>query len=196
MKYIQEVSRELNVEPHVLRRWEENGWLGLDPVMKDPGNNNSRLYTDQQLERISFINNHINQQKKKGIKRTVKQEMDKLLFEEFGGEVIELESREIELTQVLPSSMELMTEEIVSLHKRVGELESVIRQQLERPVPKDYTSEFEEMKQQLSASKEREAASELREKEMLVAIEDLKKTLNEGKKGFWGSLFSRKRENE
>lgn len=171
MKYIQEVSRQLGQKPYTLRRWEEYGWLGLDPVMKDPGNNNSRLYSDVQLERIYFIDHKIKEQKKKGIPRTDKQQMDKWLLDNFGGEVVEVESREIELTQVLPSSIESLIEAFANQNKKINDLEVMMRKQAERPVaelpiPNDYTKDFEEMKSLLGASHERDG-------ELLKVVEEI-----------------------
>ncbi|MFJ7680439.1 MerR family transcriptional regulator [Peribacillus sp. NPDC097198] len=190
MKYIQEISRELGLKPYVLRRWEEYGWLGPDPVMKDPGNNNSRLYSDTQLERIYYINHKINEQKEKGIQRTDKQQMDRWLLDNFGGEVVEIEKQEIEFTQVLPGSMDSLIEVVVNQNKKLLDLESMVREQSKRPNPKDYTNDFEEMKQQLAFSQERE-------EKLIGLIEKLQEKVEESeenrkkpeKKGFWSRLF-------
>ncbi|MFY0803610.1 hypothetical protein [Peribacillus frigoritolerans] len=52
------------------------------------------------------------------IKRTDREEVEKLLFEEFGGEVIEIEKNEIEMTTVLPNSMESLMELVANQNKK------------------------------------------------------------------------------
>ncbi|MDV7763974.1 MULTISPECIES: hypothetical protein [Peribacillus] len=49
--------------------------LGNDPVIKDPKKNHSRLYDHHQMERIQFLHAFLEEQKKKGIKRTDREEV-------------------------------------------------------------------------------------------------------------------------
>lgn len=84
---INKITKELEIKSFQLHKWEERGWLGTEPVLKDPDNNGQRIYSKQQVEHIEFINEIIKDQKKRGIHRTDPKEMEKLLLEKFGGEV-------------------------------------------------------------------------------------------------------------
>lgn len=93
-KPIAEVQKELEIENrHVLYDWEKRGWLGSEPVVKDPDNNSARLYTEEQIRRIELIKNKIDTYRENGIQRLQKvhfQEIEQDLLETFGGEVKEM----------------------------------------------------------------------------------------------------------
>lgn len=42
---ISRLAKELNLEAYQLREWEKRGWLG--EVVKDPQQNQQRVYTDE-----------------------------------------------------------------------------------------------------------------------------------------------------
>lgn len=155
MKSIQKIIEELGVAAHTLHRWEKDGWLGNDPVIKDPKNNNARLYDERQLERIYFLHHHISGKREKGIKKIRREDIESLLFEEFGGEVIEIEKNEIEMTTVLPSSMESLMELVANQNKKLAALEEMVRKQVSKELP-DYTEQIQEVKNELKLSQERE----------------------------------------
>src|SRR5699024_10290601 len=80
---ISRISKELNIGTHVLREWEKRNWLG--EVLKDPEQNNQRIYDEEQVERIKFIWSISQEQRKKGLKRTDIQEVEEKLLDKFGG---------------------------------------------------------------------------------------------------------------
>ena len=82
------VTKELSIKSHMLHKWEERGWLGFEPVLKDPDNNHQRVYSEEQLERIKYIQSVIDDQRERGIKRTDIDELEEKLLEQFGGEIV------------------------------------------------------------------------------------------------------------
>lgn len=185
MKYIQELTQELGIEAYVLHGWEKDGWLGDDPVIKDPNNNYSRLYSDYQLERIYFLHSLLKKQKEQGIKRTNKKQIESLLFENFGGEVVEIEKNEM---TVLPTSIESLIELITNQNRKLQDLEEMVRNQpkIELPEPVDYTDQFQEVKNELKFSQEREEKLISLIEELQDKVESLEeKTQNVGKKPKW-----------
>ncbi|MDV7763975.1 MULTISPECIES: hypothetical protein [Peribacillus] len=78
-----------------------------------------------------------------------------MLFEEFGGEVIEIEKNEIEMTTVLPNSMESLMELVANQNKKLAALEEIIRKQVSKELP-DYTEQIQEVKNELKLSQARE----------------------------------------
>src|SRR5699024_4991452 len=87
---ISRISKDLNIETHLLREWEKRDWLG--DVLKDPEQNNQRVYDDEQVERIEFIWSIIQEQRKNGLKRTDIQEVEEKLLDKFGGMVEPIEN--------------------------------------------------------------------------------------------------------
>ena len=70
---ISKITRELDIKSFQLHKWEERGWLGTEPVLKDPDNNGQRIYSEQQVERIEFIDEVIKDQENEGfIERILK----------------------------------------------------------------------------------------------------------------------------
>ena len=141
------VSKDLGLKTFTLHKWEERGWLGTEPVLKDPNNNNQRVYSEEQMERIRFIKKAIEEQRKKGIKRTDFGEMEKLLLEEFGGEVTTIEEGTLE---ILPATVEAFQQLLINQNKEMAQLRDMVAQmQLrELPTPVDHTSEIEAIKKQ------------------------------------------------
>ena len=152
---IGKIVKELNVKSHQLHKWEERGWLGFEPVLKDPDNNGQRTYSEEQVRRIKFIHAHIEDQRKRGIKRTDLAEVEVILLEEFGGEVTRIEKEEM---MILPSSIESIMEMMRLQSKKITELQATVERlgQKEIPHPKDHSSELDEIKKQLKHSEERE----------------------------------------
>jgi DNA-binding transcriptional MerR regulator len=152
---ISQLVKELKLKPYQLHKWEERGWLGFDPVLKDQDNNGQRVYNENQVERIYFIHEVIEAQKKQGIHRTNFKEMEEKLFEKFGGEVKRMEN---EVMTVLPSSIEAFQQLLVQQNKQINALTDMVQelQKKERLPSADHTSDFEEMKRQLELSEERE----------------------------------------
>ena len=152
---IGKIVKELNVKLHQLHKWEERGWLGFEPVLKDPDNNGQRMYSEEQVRRIKFIHAHIEDQRKRGIKRTDLAEVEAILLEEFGGEVTRIEKEEM---MILPSSIESIMEMMRLQNKKITELQATVERlgQKEIPQPKDHSSELDEIKKQLKHSEERE----------------------------------------
>lgn len=149
---ISKITKELGIEAHQLREWEKREWLG--DVLKDPDSNNQRVYNKQQIERIHLIHETIKQQREKGIKRTDFDEVEEKLLEKFGGEVTKRETEMI----IHPNSMEQMLEMIALQQKMILEMQQQIEnlQNKELPAPVDHSEHFEEVKNQLKFSKERE----------------------------------------
>ncbi|UYB50291.1 MerR family transcriptional regulator (plasmid) [Lysinibacillus capsici] len=79
---ISRLAKELNLEAYQLREWEKRGWLG--EVVKDPRQNQQRVYTEEQVERIQLIAETIQAQRAIGIKRTDFEEVEARLLEQFG----------------------------------------------------------------------------------------------------------------
>lgn len=168
---ISTVCKNLDVQTFQLHQWEKRGWLGSELVIKDPENNNQRIYTEQQVERIEFIYQEIQDQKAKGIKRTDFAEMESKLLEKFGGEVKSLEKHEI---SVLPASLETFQQIMIQQNKEIVALRDTVNELKQRqlPEPKDYSADLEKMKRELEESKERE-------EKLLAAVEKLQSTVTE-----------------
>lgn len=120
---INKITKELEIKSFQLHKWEERGWLGTEPVLKDPDNNGQRIYSKQQVEHIDFINEVIKDQKKRGIHRTDPKEMEKLLLEKFGGEVIRKESEEL---VVLPTTIESFQALLIQQNKDMNALREMV----------------------------------------------------------------------
>ena len=96
VKYINDIVRDYNIEHHILRNWEDKGYLGV--VNRDF--QHGRMYDDEQVERILFIQSVVEEQKKRGSKRTDFKRVEHKLFERFGG-MVEVKPANILLPQKL-----------------------------------------------------------------------------------------------
>ena len=103
---ISRLVKELPLEAHQLREWEKRGWLG--EVVKDPRQNQQRVYTEEQVERIQLIADTIQAQREKGIKRTDLAEVEAKLLERFGGEVKRIDTDLVVAPQSLNQIVELL----------------------------------------------------------------------------------------
>ncbi len=122
---INKITKELEVKSFQLHKWEERGWLGTEPVLKDPDNNGQRVYSKQQVEHVEFINEVIKDQKKRGIHRTDPKEMEKLLLDKFGGEVTRMESEEL---VVLPTTIEFFQGLLIQQNNDINALREMVEE--------------------------------------------------------------------
>ena len=178
---ISKVTKEFDVEAHQLREWEKRDWLG--DVLKDPENNNQRVYTEEQLERIELINAAIKEQREKGIKRTDFQDIESRLLDRFGGEIKKMDSE----IMVHPNSMEQMVEMIALQQKMLVEMQQQMQkmQQRELPIPVDYSEMLVEMQKQLKFSEEREERLLGLVEKLQNDVEELKKMPPKSRWKFW-----------
>lgn len=189
MKGISRVSKELNIETHLLRDWEKRNWLG--DVLKDPEQNNQRVYDDEQVERIKFIWSVIQDQRQKGFKRTDIQEVEEKLLDKFGGMVKPYENN----ITIRPGSIDQIVELIQMQNNKIAHLESVIADQ--KNLSPDHTNELQEIQKELHASKKREekqaqTVDEMNEKlqkavDVILKLEDNQE--KQKKKSFWSKIF-------
>ncbi|MDE0584699.1 MerR family transcriptional regulator [Planococcus sp. A6] len=179
---ISRLVKELNLEAHQLREWEKRGWLG--EVVKDPRQNQQRVYTEEQVERIQLIANTIQVQREKGIKRTDLAEVEAKLLEQFGGEVKQIDTDLV----VAPQSLNQIVELLMGQNQKINELQQLMEQQPKNhlPDPVDHTNLITDMKNELKKSQERE-------EQLLAIVQQLKNDLDELKKApakskwkFWG----------
>lgn len=151
---ISKIIKELHIKPHQLHKWEERGWLGYHPVLKDPEHNGQRVYSEEQIQRIRVIHENIEDQRKRGIKRTSMSEVEEVLLEKFGGEVTRIQKEE---SMVLPSSVEALMELMRNQNEKIMQMqETVERLQQNKIEVKDHTPALEEMKKKLDDSEQRE----------------------------------------
>src|SRR5699024_576141 len=190
---IGKLSKELNIDTHLLREWEKRDWLG--DVLKDPEQNNQRVYSDEQVERIKFIWDIIQEQRKKGFKRTDIKEVEAKLLEHFGGMVQPVETN----IAVRPGSMEQMIEIIQMQNKKIDHLESIVTQQ-DKLLPGNL-ERLKEVQEELKASKKREENQQEMMNEMNEKLQQAVDTMNEmekqqkevqEKKSFWSKIFGGK----
>lgn len=190
---INKITKELEIKSFQLHKWEERGWLGTEPVLKDPDNNGQRVYSKQQVEHVEFINDVIKDQKKRGIYRTDPKEMEKLLLEKFGGEVTRKESEEL---VVLPTTIESFQGLLIQQNNDINALremvEELVKGQLEL---KNYIEnslpgrvQLEEHDRELLLSLKETMIN--RKKEM--DITEVAVTEVEEKPGFFARLFKNK----
>src|SRR5699024_221377 len=188
---ISRISRELNIETYLLREWEKREWLAA--VLKDHEQNNQCVYDDKQVERIKFIWSIIQEQRKKGFKRTDIQEVEEKLLDKFGGMVKPIESN----ITVHPGSIDQIIELIQTQNKKIIQLESIVSKQDNLP---DYSEKLQEIREELEASKKREKKQE-------QTIDDMNKKLQKAvnfimdmeekqenkskKKSLWNKLFKK-----
>ena len=190
---INKITKELEIKSFQLHKWEERGWLGTEPVLKDPDNNGQRIYSKQQVEHIEFINETIKDQKKRGIHRTDPKEMEKLLLEKFGGEVTRMESEEL---VVLPTTIESFqgllfqqNKDINALREMVDELvkgQAELKSYIEKSLPGRV--QLEEHDRELLLSLKETMASRKNE----IDIAEIAVTEDEEKPGFFARLFKKK----
>src|SRR5699024_8615154 len=156
--------------------------------------NNQRVYNEEQVERIKFIWDIIQEQRKKGFKRTDIKEVEAKLLEHFGGMVQPVETN----IAVRPGSMEQMIELIQMQNKKIDHLESIVTQQ-EKMLPGNL-ERLKEVQEELEASKkreedQREAMYEMNEKlqQAVDTMEEIKEQQKEvqEKKSFWSKVFGR-----
>lgn len=179
---ISRLVKEMNLEAHQLREWEKRYWLG--EVVKDPKQNQQRVYTEEQVERIQLIAETIQAQRAKGIKRTNFEEVEAKLLEQFGGEVKLIDTDLV----VAPQSFNQIFDLLMNQNQKINKLQQLMQQQPERqlPDPVDHTETLRDMKNELKKSQERE-------EQLLAIVQQLQSDLNELKKvptkskwKFWG----------
>lgn len=179
---ISRLVKELPLEAHQLREWEKRGWLG--EVVKDPQQNQQRVYTEEQVERIQLIADTIQAQREKGIKRTDLAEVEAKLLERFGGEVKRIDPDLV----VPPQSLNQIVELLMRQNQKINELQQLMHQQPKNqlPAPVDHTEVLTDLKNELKKSQERE-------EQLLAIVQQLQSNLDELKKGpakskwkFWG----------
>lgn len=190
MKGISRVSKELDIETHLLRDWEKRNWLG--EVIKDPEQNNQRVYDDEQIERIKFIWLIIQEQRKKGLKRTDIKEVEEKLTDKFGGMIEPLQSN----MTVPPRSAEQIIELIQTQNSKIAHLESIILQQ-QAQIPSNL-EEYNNIQKELEEAKKREEKQaetidnmEQKIQESINLISEMKKEQKEKKKSFWHRIFGK-----
>lgn len=122
---ISKITRELDIKSFQLHKWEERGWLGTEPVLKDLDNNGQRIYSEQQVERIEFIDEVIKDRRERGIHRTDLKEMEKLLLDKFGGEVTRIESKEL---IVHPTTLESFQELLIQQNKEMNAMRELVEE--------------------------------------------------------------------
>lgn len=185
IKYINEVTRELGIEHHTLRNWEEKGYLGT--VERDF--THGRMYTEEQLRRIKCIQEVVKKQQEKGMKRTDFKEVERVLLDEFGG-MIE------ERPPSIPATPEAFTNLLVKMNNQEKQI-----QQLQQMVT-DLTEATGEQLQQMHTelTKSREETEELkrylgekleqRDQLLLETVRNQQEQQNEkSKTGFFRKLF-------
>ena len=207
IKYINEVTRELGIEHHTLRNWEDKGYLGI--VERDF--THGRMYMEEQIERIKVIQQVVKEQQERGMKRTDFKEVERVLLERFGGMIEERvpsipATPEVFTNMVL--KMEKQDQQIQQLQQMVLELTNIAKQ---IPSSVDHTNEINEIKENIEGVMTKTQGEELlsklvdkekREKDLKNEVELLKEKLDiavdyiqrqeneEKKKGFFKRLFS------
>lgn len=179
---ISRLVKELPLEAHQLREWEKRGWLG--EVVKDPRQNQQRVYTEEQVERIQLIADTIQAQREKGIKRTDLAEVEAKLLERFGGEVKRIDTDLV----VPPQSLNQIVELLIGQNQKINELQQLMHQQPKQqlPDPVDHTEVLAEMKNELKKSQEREEQLLAIVQQLQTDLDELKKAPAKSKWKFWG----------
>lgn len=175
---IGKVTKELGVKSFTLHKWEERGWLGYDPVLKDPDANNQRVYSEEQLERIRFIHGLIEDQRERGIMRTDLQEVEEQLLERFGGEITPIK----EETSLLPATVDEFHHLLLQNNKLIGDFmeQSKKRDEEMLALLAKQEEEKEEMQKELQLLKDK----------LDIAVDYIQKQeAQEPKTGFWKKLF-------
>ncbi|MFK8796021.1 MerR family transcriptional regulator [Planococcus plakortidis] len=179
---ISRLVKELPLEAHQLREWEKRGWLG--EVVKDPRQNQQRVYTEEQVERIQLIADTIQAQREKGIKRTDLAEVEAKLLERFGGEVKRIDTDLV----VAPQSLNQIVELLMGQNQKINELQQLMHQQPKQqlPDPVDHTEVLADMKNELKKSQEREEQLLAIVQQLQTDLDELKKAPAKSKWKFWG----------
>ena len=179
---ISRLVKELNLEAHQLREWEKRGWLG--EVVKDSRQNQQRVYTEEQVERIQLIADTIQVQREKGIKRTDLAEVEAKLLERFGGEVKRIDTDLV----VAPQSLNQIVELLMGQNQKISELQQFMQQQPKHqlPDPVDHTEVLADMKNELKKSQEREEQLLAIVQQLQADLDELKKAPAKSKWKFWG----------
>lgn len=156
VKFINEVTREFGITHHILRAWEDKGFLG--EVQRDF--TYGRMYTEDQLERIKAIQEVVKGQQEKGLKRTDFTEVERVLLDKFGGLVKVQEN--IPATPETFTNMLLKMEnqdrQIRELHQMISQLTQVTK---ELPVPANHSAEIEAIKKSTEGIMTKEQAEQL-----------------------------------
>lgn len=190
---ISKITRELDIKSFQLHKWEERGWLGTEPVLKDPDNNGQRIYSKQQVERIEFIDEFIKAQRKRGIHRTDPKEMEISLLEKFGGEFTRIENKEL---IVLPTTLESFQELLIQQNKEMNIMREMIEELVKGQVElKNYIKEslpervqLEEHDRELLLGLKETMTSRKKELDMAETVA----TEEEGKPGLFARLFKKR----
>jgi len=177
---IGKITKQLGIKSFQIHKWEQRGWLGFEPVLKDPDNNGQRIYSEEQVNRINFIHEEIETQRKEGIKRTDFGVMEKKLLEKFGGEIKEIESKEL---MVLPASAEEFQKMMVQQQKEIHDLKQMISKLIakELPSPVDHSQDIMEIKKELQHSRKREEKIKQLEVELEQERKEKENLLNKEK---------------
>ena len=162
--------KNLDVEAFQLREWEKRGWLG--EVMKDPQQNQQRVYTKEQIERIELIHDVIKKQRERGLKRTDFSEVENALLEQFGGEVVKMNN---EIT-VHSNTVEELSKMLLLQNKIIVELQEKIEK----------NSQLELIEKDLKERSEREEKLVQVIEELKSDIQELKEQKKEKK---WWKIF-------
>lgn len=176
---IGKVVKELGVKPHQLHTWEERGWLGYEPVLKDPDANNQRVYSEDQLERIRFIHGLIEDQRQRGIKRTDLAEVEEKLLDEFGGEITPIQ----EEATLLPTTVDEFHHLLMQNNKMLGDMAEQLKKRDEEM--------FEMMAQHEKEKAELQNEMKLFKEKLDIAVDYIQKqeAKEAEKKGLWQRLF-------
>ena len=178
---ISRLVKELNLEAHQLREWEKRDWLG--EVVKDPRQNQQRVYTEEQVERIQLIAEAIQAQRAKGIKRTDFEEVEAKLLDRFGGEVKRIDTDLV----VAPQSLNQIVELLIGQNQKISELQQLIQQPKQQlPDPIDHTEVLSDLKNELKKSQEREEQLLAIVQQLQSDLDELKKASPKSKWKFWG----------
>src|SRR5699024_1740514 len=170
---ISKLSKELNIDTHLLREWEKRDWLG--DVLKEPEQNIQQVYSEEQVERIKIILDINQEKRKKGFKRTDIKEVEAKLLEHFGGMVQPVKTN----IAIRPGSMEQMIELIQMQNKKIDHLESIVMQQ-EKMLPSNL-EQLREVQEELDASKKREEDQQETMNEMNEKLQQAVDTMTEMK---------------
>ena len=187
---IGKIAKELNVKHHVLHTWENRGWLGYTPVLKDPENNNQRVYSEEQLERIRFIHGLIEAQRARGVKRTDIAEVEQALLDKYGGEITKMQ----EEATLLPSTVDEFHHLLLQNNKMLADMADQLKKSDEDRLA--MIAEYEKEKLAMMAQHQKEMADMQREMQMFkekldVAVEYIQKeeAKEPEKKGFWQRIL-------
>lgn len=104
----------------MLREWEKRGYFG--EVEQIDG---KRMYDDVQFERVKFVLEKVNEQRKQGIKRTEYSKIEDALLERFGGEVAVRENAKTR-EELLSHFMQQLENRDKQVYGALGSIQSVL----------------------------------------------------------------------